>query len=92
MLVDVEGMRSAVYYAAWCIAAAHPETHRDRTVGVAPTDEQQAIGRDRESGGVVVTVPPPPKRTVPAGQDTVVLALTTVRALVRTADWTMLVL
>ena len=25
MLVDVEGMRSAVYYAAWCIAAAHPE-------------------------------------------------------------------
>jgi hypothetical protein len=41
---------------------------------------------------VVVTVPPPPKRTVPAGQDTVVLALTTVRALVRTADWTMLVL
>jgi alkylation response protein AidB-like acyl-CoA dehydrogenase len=25
MLVDVEGMRSAVYYAAWCIAASHPE-------------------------------------------------------------------
>ncbi|MEY2431742.1 MAG: hypothetical protein QOC92_1467 [Acidimicrobiaceae bacterium] len=25
MLVDVEGMRSAVYYAAWCIAADHPE-------------------------------------------------------------------
>jgi alkylation response protein AidB-like acyl-CoA dehydrogenase len=25
MLVDVEGMRSAVYYAAWCIAAEHPE-------------------------------------------------------------------
>ena len=25
MLVDVEGMRSAVYYAAWCIAAAHPD-------------------------------------------------------------------
>ena len=25
MLVDVEGMRSAVYYAAWCIAAGHPD-------------------------------------------------------------------
>jgi alkylation response protein AidB-like acyl-CoA dehydrogenase len=25
MLVDVEGMRSAVYYAAWCIAAAHAD-------------------------------------------------------------------
>ena len=25
MLVDVEGMRSAVYYAAWCIAASHPD-------------------------------------------------------------------
>lgn len=25
MLVDVEGMRSAAYYAAWCIAAGHPE-------------------------------------------------------------------
>ncbi|HEV3225451.1 MAG TPA: acyl-CoA dehydrogenase family protein [Acidimicrobiales bacterium] len=25
MLVDVEGMRSAVYYAAWCVSAAHPE-------------------------------------------------------------------
>jgi alkylation response protein AidB-like acyl-CoA dehydrogenase len=25
MLVDVEGMRSAVYYAAWCIAAEHAE-------------------------------------------------------------------
>jgi alkylation response protein AidB-like acyl-CoA dehydrogenase len=25
MLVDVEGMRSAVYYSAWCIAAEHPE-------------------------------------------------------------------
>ncbi len=25
MLVDVEGMRSAAYYAAWCIAAAHPD-------------------------------------------------------------------
>jgi alkylation response protein AidB-like acyl-CoA dehydrogenase len=25
MLVDVEGMRSAVYYAAWCIAASHRE-------------------------------------------------------------------
>jgi alkylation response protein AidB-like acyl-CoA dehydrogenase len=25
MLVDVEGMRSAVYYAAWCIAAQHPD-------------------------------------------------------------------
>ena len=25
MLVDVEGMRSAVYYAAWCIGASHPE-------------------------------------------------------------------
>jgi alkylation response protein AidB-like acyl-CoA dehydrogenase len=25
MLVDVEGMRSAAYYAAWCIAADHPD-------------------------------------------------------------------
>ena len=25
MLVDVEGMRSAVYYAAWCIAASHAD-------------------------------------------------------------------
>src|SRR5205085_4817547 len=25
MLVDVEGMRSAVYWAAWCIAAGHPD-------------------------------------------------------------------
>jgi len=25
MLVDVEGMRSAVYWAAWCIAADHPD-------------------------------------------------------------------
>jgi len=25
MLVDVEGMRSAVYWAAWCIAAEHPD-------------------------------------------------------------------
>src|SRR5205085_12534696 len=25
MLVDVEGMRSAVYHAAWCIAADHPD-------------------------------------------------------------------
>jgi alkylation response protein AidB-like acyl-CoA dehydrogenase len=25
MLVDVEGMRSAVYYAAWCIAAGNPD-------------------------------------------------------------------
>jgi alkylation response protein AidB-like acyl-CoA dehydrogenase len=25
MLVDVEGMRSAVYYAAWCIGAGHPD-------------------------------------------------------------------
>jgi alkylation response protein AidB-like acyl-CoA dehydrogenase len=25
MLVDVEGMRSAVYWAAWCIAAHHPD-------------------------------------------------------------------
>jgi alkylation response protein AidB-like acyl-CoA dehydrogenase len=25
MLVDVEGMRSAVYYAAWCLAADHPD-------------------------------------------------------------------
>jgi alkylation response protein AidB-like acyl-CoA dehydrogenase len=25
MLVDVEGMRSAVYYAAWCLAAGHPD-------------------------------------------------------------------
>jgi alkylation response protein AidB-like acyl-CoA dehydrogenase len=25
MLVDVEGMRSSVYYAAWCIAAGHPD-------------------------------------------------------------------
>ena len=25
MLVDVEGMRSAVYYAAWCIAAGSPD-------------------------------------------------------------------
>src|SRR5581483_7693798 len=24
-LVDVEGMRSTVYYAAWCIAAGHPD-------------------------------------------------------------------
>jgi alkylation response protein AidB-like acyl-CoA dehydrogenase len=26
MLVDVEGMRSAVYWAAWCIAADHPDS------------------------------------------------------------------
>jgi alkylation response protein AidB-like acyl-CoA dehydrogenase len=26
MLVDVEGMRSAVYYAAWCIAAGNPDS------------------------------------------------------------------
>ena len=26
MLVDVEGMRSAAYYAAWCIAAGHPDS------------------------------------------------------------------
>jgi alkylation response protein AidB-like acyl-CoA dehydrogenase len=25
MLVDVEGMRSAVYWAAWCIGAGHPD-------------------------------------------------------------------
>jgi alkylation response protein AidB-like acyl-CoA dehydrogenase len=25
MLVDVEGMRSVVYYAAWCIGAGHPD-------------------------------------------------------------------
>jgi alkylation response protein AidB-like acyl-CoA dehydrogenase len=25
MLVDVEGMRSAVWWAAWCFAAGHPE-------------------------------------------------------------------
>ena len=25
MLVDVEGMRSCVYYAAWCIGAGHPD-------------------------------------------------------------------
>ncbi len=25
MLVDVEGMRSATYYAAWCLAADHPD-------------------------------------------------------------------
>jgi alkylation response protein AidB-like acyl-CoA dehydrogenase len=25
MMVDVEGMRSAVYWAAWCIAAEHPD-------------------------------------------------------------------
>ena len=25
MVVDVEGMRSCVYYAAWCIGAGHPE-------------------------------------------------------------------
>ena len=25
MLVDVEGMRSAVYYAAWCLSADHPD-------------------------------------------------------------------
>ena len=25
MLVDVEGMRSAVYYAAWCLSAGHPD-------------------------------------------------------------------
>jgi len=25
MLVDVEGMRSAVYYAAWCVASGHPD-------------------------------------------------------------------
>ncbi len=25
MLVDVEGMRSSVYWAAWCIGAAHPD-------------------------------------------------------------------
>lgn len=25
MLVDVEGMRSAVYYAAWCLTAEHPD-------------------------------------------------------------------
>ena len=25
MLVDVEGMRSATYYAAWCIGAGHPD-------------------------------------------------------------------
>ena len=25
MLVDVEGMRSTVYYAAWCIGAGHPD-------------------------------------------------------------------
>ncbi len=25
MLVDVEGMRSAVYWAAWCLAAGHPD-------------------------------------------------------------------
>jgi alkylation response protein AidB-like acyl-CoA dehydrogenase len=25
MLVDVEGMRSAVYYAAWCLSAHHPD-------------------------------------------------------------------
>ena len=27
MLVDVEGMRSTVYWAAWCIGAADPEAH-----------------------------------------------------------------
>ena len=27
MLVDVEGMRSTVYWAAWCIGAADPESH-----------------------------------------------------------------
>jgi hypothetical protein len=35
---------------------------------------------------VVVTVPPPPSRVCPAGQDTLVLALTTVRTFVTTAD------
>jgi alkylation response protein AidB-like acyl-CoA dehydrogenase len=26
MLVDVEGMRSAVYWAAWCVAAGDPDS------------------------------------------------------------------
>ena len=44
MLVDVEGMRSTVYWAAWCIGADDPEA------SVAAIDRQDLVRRRVEAG------------------------------------------
>ena len=48
MLVDVEGMRSAVYYAAWCIAAGSPES--SAAASAAKIWCSEAAGRVMASG------------------------------------------
>ena len=48
MLVDVEGMRSAVYYAAWCIAAGSPDA-----TGRLVSREDLVLGGGSEGDGSV---------------------------------------